>query len=341
MNIFFKGYYGFKNIGDDVFVHTIDWFCKKNDFKYLIHGYSLPNGIDGKTVKNKYCKLILDIYYSIKGNQIVYWGGSTFEQISVKKDLKFYLNKFSFLNKKVLAMGISIGPFKTSKNKNDILNFIDKMNFVGVRDRESMLYSTNTEFTFDLAIITPLIFPNIQPRECTNNEKFTISLNVSNANNFEEYTNIYKKFLVKNKENIEKVNILVFNEDDEEISAYIYNDISETIKEVNFIKYTSETEIIINKIANSDLLLGNRLHSAIIAYSFDIPFILNEYHAKCTDFLKTIETEYTFKNLAMNTDVSVQDVIEKCKNRVNPLEYRKVLLEKMDRIAKVIKNENF
>lgn len=340
MNIFFKGYYGFNNIGDDVFVHTIDWFCKKNNFKYLIHGYNLPKGINGKNVKNKYSKLIFDLFYSIKGNQIIYWGGSTFEQISSKKDLKYFLNKVVFFNKKVLTMGVSIGPFATQESKDDVLGFIDKMKFVGVRDIASTAYSPNIEFTFDLAIITPLVFPEIQFKENVVNNQYTVSLNVSHANNFKEYTNIYKEFLIENKNFIEELNILVFNDDDDQCSRDIYNELCDEIKEVNFINYTSETDVIINKIANSDLLLGNRLHSAIIAYSYDVPFILNEYHAKCTDFLKTIEVQFTFENLAMNTNLNINDVIEMSKFRKKPLYFRNIALKKLEKIAKVIKNED-
>ncbi|MEB8096979.1 polysaccharide pyruvyl transferase family protein [Staphylococcus xylosus] len=339
MKIFFKGYYGFNNIGDDVFVHTIDWFCKKYNFEYLVHGYNLPNRINGKNIKNKFNKLFFDIYYSIKSKQIIYWGGSTFEKISSKRDLKFYLNKISFLNKKVLAMGISIGPFDTSENKNNIVSFIDKMKFVGVRDRESTRYSANTNFTFDLAIITPLVFRNIQINKNTDKDKYTVSLNISGASNFKEYTTIYKNFLKENKKKIKELNILVFNKNDYNSSKNIYNEISKEITQVNFIEYTSDTEIIIEKIANSHLLLGNRLHSAIIAYSYDVPFILNEYHNKCTDFLETIEAKYTIENLAINTSESIENVIEMSNERVNPDEYRELLLEKMDKLAKVINDE--
>src|SRR5690606_21027388 len=34
-----------------------------------------------------------------------------------------------------------------------------------------------------------------------------------------------------------------------------------------------------------DFMIATRLHAAIIAAFADVPFILNEYHQKCTDFL--------------------------------------------------------
>ncbi|ERH34506.1 hypothetical protein SEQU_10260 [Staphylococcus equorum UMC-CNS-924] len=340
MKIFFKGYYGFNNIGDDIFVHTIDWFCKKYNYKYLIHGYNLPLGIKGKSVKSRGSKNIYDLIYSIKSKRIIYWGGSTFEQISSKSDLKYLLNKFNFFSKKVLAMGISIGPFNDEKSRNKITNFVDKMQFVGVRDKASINYSKNLEFTFDLAIITPLIFPNCnKPRE-NKTKDFVISLNISEAENYDEYTKTYREFLLNNKESIKKVNILVFNTDDYEDSIMLYNKLKESFREVNIINYSSDTKYIVEKIASSDLLLGNRLHSAIIAYSYNVPFILNEYHQKCSDFLKTINMQYKYNELKNNPDESIIRVIENTKNCADSQYFRELLLEKLEKLAKVIRNED-
>ncbi|MFJ1813966.1 polysaccharide pyruvyl transferase family protein [Staphylococcus saprophyticus] len=342
MKLFFKGYYGFENLGDDIFVHTAVWFCKRYQYEYLIHGYNLPSGVRGKKVTNKCNKYLTDIIYSIKSDYIIYWGGSTFERISSKTDLKYYLNKLKFLKKKVLTMGISIGPFKSEKRKKEVINFINRIKFSGVRDKASLEYSNSSIFTFDLAIITPLIFPvNEQRKDKLKFQKeYVITLNISNADNFNEYINIYKEFLLKNKKQIKEINLVVFNPNDYEISLSLYNEFKNMFNNINLIEYTNDTKYIIEKIATSDLVLGNRLHSAIIAYSYNIPFILNEYHKKCSDFLDTIDMKYKYRDLKNGEKINITEVIDKTSNFINPRYFREILLKKMDQLAKVIYNEN-
>ena len=40
--------------------------------------------------------------------------------------------------------------------------------------------------------------------------------------------------------------------------------------------------------SRSDLVISMRLHGAVLAYLLGVPFALNEYHQKCTDFCDDI-----------------------------------------------------
>lgn len=85
-----------------------------------------------------------------------------------------------------------------------------------------MSYSENTNFTFDVAILSPLIFKSQKENENKVNNKKIISLNISDAKNYNEYTQIYLNYLIENKIDIAEVNVLVFNPDDYNKSEFIY-----------------------------------------------------------------------------------------------------------------------
>ena len=52
--IYFKGYYGFKNLGDDIFTVTADWICNNlwTSYKPIFLGENLPN-ISSNAIKIK------------------------------------------------------------------------------------------------------------------------------------------------------------------------------------------------------------------------------------------------------------------------------------------------
>ncbi|WP_436891281.1 polysaccharide pyruvyl transferase family protein [Mammaliicoccus sciuri] len=327
MKIFFKGYYGFENLGDDIFVHVAKWFSEKYGYKYKIHGYKLPNNIKGKKINSKMKKNLYDIYYAFSCQKIIYWGGSTFERNSSKTDLKYYITRIKSLYKKTLAMGVSIGPFKKEEDEKLLLDLINKLNYVGVRDLSSMNYGRYFNFTFDLAIIIPEIFP-VNNKE--NARKKIISVNLSKSKNLNEYTEVFKTFLINNTEQIEKVNIVVFNPKDFLISEKFYHEIKQHINEICIINYSSDTYSILKPIANSDLLLGNRLHSGIISYAYGVPFILNEYHQKCTDFINTIEQEFNFDSLRNSKNKDINYIINQASINKSPEFFKKKLMDQFE-----------
>ena len=335
MKVFFKGFYGFKNLGDDIFVHAINWFCQNNDIDYLIHGYNLPYGIKGKNVKNKYQKNLLDFVYSLKANEIVYWGGSTFESISRKTDLKNIINRFGFLKNKVSLFSISLGPFKNKIEENKALDFINELKYVGVRDKKSLSYSENTNFTFDVAILSPLIFKSQKENENKVNNKKIISLNISDAKNYNEYTQIYLNYLIENKIDIAEVNVLVFNPDDYNKSEFIYKKLKNNHINCNFYDYTSDSKKLIDLISKSDFLLGNRLHSGILAYAYDVPFILNEYHSKCTEFLNTIGHEFKIHDLN-KLKLDFDQISKECKPKIKSTYFRNITLTELNNLERII-----
>ncbi len=67
--------------------------------------------------------------------------------------------------------------------------------------------------------------------------------------------------------------------------------------------YTQKTQSIWAEISDCDFFISTRLHAAIFACFSQVPFILNEYHKKCTDFLDDIEYNEVLRSLNKSLDV--------------------------------------
>ena len=104
--------------------------------------------------------------------------------------------------------------------------------------------------------------------------------------------------IIQNDDNVQEIILFVFNGNEEngdlEITNRFIKELSQLNIEITIVDYTSDTERFVSQFNKCDFILGVRLHSAILAYALKIPFILIEYHPKCTDFLNTIDYHYRF-----------------------------------------------
>ena len=66
-------------------------------------------------------------------------------------------------------------------------------------------------------------------------------------------------------------------------------------KSYEVVQYSRNTRDIWLSIANCDFVISTRLHAAIFACFADTPFMLNEYHRKCTDFLQNVDYNEEFR----------------------------------------------
>lgn len=338
MNIFFKGYYGYNNLGDDIFVHIAKWYCESLDQQAIpiFVGKDLPKGITYKKVNNKYIKNAFELYYLFKADYIIYWGGSTFENIDGIRNLKYWIKRFNFITKKFLAFGVSIGPFKHKDDKNNVIKLLSKSKYIGVRDYKSLEYDYDYNFTFDLAILSPLVFP-IEKRKNEVKENI-IGINFNKTSNIDEYYEFVRNFCIREEDKIDRIKIFVFNKYEKTEKKYS-EDLEKELKAnglyVDFIPYNIETEEFIKEFVDINFLFGTRLHSGILAYSYDIKFVLNEYHEKCTSFVETINNPIRYRDLT--NDFSMEDLENFDYSKIiNSLEFKTQTLNELDNITRIL-----
>jgi len=90
-----------------------------------------------------------------------------------------------------------------------------------------------------------------------------------------------------------KIRLIVFNGNprrgDVEITTDFYNRLSSIPgSSVEMVTYQNNPLKTWEAVRSCDALLGVRLHSAIFAYAAKVPFLLVEYHPKCSDFMTEI-----------------------------------------------------
>ena len=61
------------------------------------------------------------------------------------------------------------------------------------------------------------------------------------------------------------------------------------------INYTRNTRKVWDEVSLCDFMISTRLHAAIFACFSETPFMLNEYHRKCRDFLDNIDYDISLR----------------------------------------------
>jgi polysaccharide pyruvyl transferase WcaK-like protein len=363
-NIYIKGYYGNKNIGDDVFVIIADWIfrepLKSLSIRPIFLGENLPIVSDHSKCLKRRNNLLsriqeISLFYSVRS--IVFFGGSLFTGHTFNKyGAQTFLYKAPFLNKKLLTIGTSIGPFGNDKDYTFTSNFLSGFEHIAVRDYSSLEFSKKmglsykTSFIFDLAILINKMLP---PKSKLSNFKKTKRIGVSlchyerfvngNMSNEIEREKAVDKFLFEiancKSQEIELV-FFVFNgselNGDYDFSKEYHDKLSKFVN-CRIVDYTNDTISFVEEFRDCDYIFGMRLHSAILAYSFGIPFNLVEYHQKCTDFLEVIgykhEHRFFINNHSKNM-MNFEELIDS--SRVDENEKPEIFSENMLEQIKLI-----
>lgn len=366
--IYFYGYYGFKNIGDDVFCVVADWICNNiwENVKGVFVGQSLPKLSNHTETYSFYNENIVKIFKFInlfRADKIIYFGGSSLHSKPRGLiDIQRYLNKYEFFYNKLGAIGISIGPFKSKEDRNFIREFLKKFSFICVRDYESLKIleeigiSNKSSFCFDPAILISDVFPNLKEKRCREHKKVKLAISLCHYERYvggdlekeKEREAAIESFLdeiIETNKNISEIAFFIFNGNefvgDEEITKYFYNKYKDKIK-ANLVEYTPDTEKFCQELNSCDIIFGVRLHSGILAYALKIPFILVEYHKKCTDFLNTINYSNRFNindqqhnvqlfNNMVNSIIN-NKIVYGTENMIKPEYFKKILKDELAKI---------
>lgn len=360
-SILIKGYFGHENIGDDIFCIVSQWMIilyLPNYFPIYI-GKNLPKLI-GKGIKvtysNNLFKKIKEIFYILKADKIIYFGGSVFQKRFSLLDLRFYEFLINTIRKKIIVFGTSIGPFKTQQDRRYFEKTFRKVLSISVRDIESKdrmnNIGKNVSFSFDPAIMISDVYPDLLKSHKMNGKiKLGLSLtqyenrdsNINSSLNFEPriymIENIISRLISEGK--LESINIYIFNNNknqgDIKLSEYFYKKFKEFVN-CNLIPYSNDTYNTLKSFSNNDFIIGVRLHSAILAYSLNIPFILAEYHNKCTAFLNCINHNYRFiEGSFSETYSNISTILTKncIPNIINPNNFKILFIKTFRKELKV------
>jgi polysaccharide pyruvyl transferase WcaK-like protein len=312
--ILYSGFYGFKNTGDDAFLEVAAWgskvFLNTENIVFLAHG--LPKLVNdfqelGKPLFKGFDR-IQGLREMVNADYFISAGGSTFVDHK-----KHYLKALAEIAKKTVnrkiqtgAIGVSIGPFKNSEYEQNVIKYLKQLNFLTLRDNRSYEYVNTLDLpykpieAFDLAALLPLVYAGINKLPKNKNKKIigvsvcpyeSISKldEIKNENRRNESIIKLLKKINKNNEDV-TFRFFVINGHkvfgDKKLTLDVIN--KSQIKNFELVDYQNSVLSAWNLIGQCDVMIATRLHAAILAAYNDVPFILNEYHQKCTDFLTDV-----------------------------------------------------
>ncbi len=314
--ILFSGYYGFDNLGDDMFGLVSVWGAKKywsNNNTALLSGkgaksenidisFVLPS--EQKYKINRILKSYLEV---LKTNFLILSGGSI---LSARlnpfspRGFMYLLSKVKLL--KVGAIGVSVGPFKSEDDYKYIKSVLKNFKFLVLRDKMSYNISCGMDLPYtpilaaDLAFMLPRI-KGISLSKNKNNIKKIIGIslchyeryvgrNIDNEKRREDTIYTVLNELKKDKNIMFRFFVINGNRltGDLELTQSMIKQLSLETKQYELISYSSHTLEVFDLIDACDLMYSTRLHGAIFAAAANVPSLLVEYHQKCTDYLDDI-----------------------------------------------------
>ncbi|WP_201625799.1 polysaccharide pyruvyl transferase family protein [Psychrobacter immobilis] len=319
--LLFTGYYGQLNTGDDAFIEVASWGAEKYWHKtnniFLAKQERLP--LTKKDIKGY--PLSIPKTYSLQSrlllsstNYLISAGGSTIHSELAANNIKRLAveSKKKGSKIKIGGIGVSVGPFKTLVDEKATIEYLKNIDFLTVRDQESFDFVSSlglpyeTVNAFDLAALLPEIYGINKPQTNISTKK-VIGISVCPYESITNTTKIGNEHK-RNKKMVELLKILD-KEENVHFKFFVINGnarvgdqklTKETIEKVSphsfeIIPYTQNTRLVWDEIATCDFLISTRLHAAIFACFSNTPFILNEYHRKCSDFLDNISYDVKYR----------------------------------------------
>lgn len=306
------GYYGMQNAGDDaLMLASINGINRLKPFSKI----KISSGKTIRINKNLCYPSSLKQQQAFRGqnrlthygnamasSSVVFGGGSVLHN---SHDLKLKLQLLKLAGRKPSrAVGVSIGPFVDTSAEKYCADLLNRLRFVGVRDKQSMEIAqaiapdANCRLTFDLALglVTDPAFSQ------TLVKRRGILVNVcpvakDPSGNFDKKADVSRvKRLARilamvhhlTGEHITIMSLNGHNEyGDDELCTMLKNELCQRAP-TTFIGYHDNPMNILKVISSFKVFMSMRLHGNVFAYMTGTPSISMNYHPKCNEWCKQI-----------------------------------------------------
>lgn len=314
----FSGYYGMSNYGDDLFAIT----CALGAEKYwgvqpaviappicgIEEFCTVPRSFRSEYLKVDTSGALVRAFYKgsavLKSNMLVLGGGSTVSPLP-PKIFDFY-SRFPLFKSRLAGIGLSVEPVVASKEvEENLARFLKEFKFISLRDRASYEYVSGLGVSCPKIMARDLVgalpgLLQIGPKEA--NEKTVIGVAPCNYESYvggskdkEKDRNLGVIEGVINFARQKTAAVLLFSMNnhplvgDDDLVLQYEKKLHDAGIECLIVSNAEVGPIgVWNKIRSCNYFVSVRLHGAITAYLNEVPFLLVEYHKKCTEFLVDI-----------------------------------------------------
>jgi polysaccharide pyruvyl transferase WcaK-like protein len=331
--IYFEGYYGRGNFGDDVFtllgerLAVTRWGCQRAYFSapsspnFKVRGIARA-AFPARRLFRGHSRA-LAFARAIRSRNVMLFGGSTLH--SVHGPYREYDLAARAGALRLYAAGVSVGPFATRTDARNVARFLDCFRFVSVRDTVSLerLQDSGSAVPVvhgaDLALLLPeLLFPAALEK-CSREQDPIVAVSVCRSDPRVARLTPQDVMRVEGMASALRplqrdgalVRIVVLNNDpnsgDLEISQRLVALLDE--RRVELCLYDGEVGRIVELFASADVVMSTRLHGAVIAYTYGIPLYAVSYHEKCDDFCSEIGIDEAQVAGPSGPDVATAEVL--------------------------------
>jgi len=314
MKLCLIGYYGFRNLGDDLMLNNlIQYFLKKSSIK-KIYVFVRENYYEQTYSRiqylplNRFSKLAKTI--AIFRSDLVIWGGGTciydnkglFDILKIQKISKFLGKKFIFL-------GIGIG--KINNAKETACKILKNADYIYFRDNNSFQKANELIKIKNSCVGSDLVFldTNIE-------KKFQSSSSIKNIsfsgvyNTDKKWVKFYALQLEKLIENFSCIIHFLPAHTGDKNDNIFHKEIIKVIKSDKIkLHNLRKPQEFINTLSTMDFHIGMRLHSIIFADLFGIPNIGIEYAPKVRYYIKKTEILSEKRIFNIGDELNPADII--------------------------------
>ncbi|WP_024589819.1 MULTISPECIES: polysaccharide pyruvyl transferase family protein [unclassified Pseudoalteromonas] len=308
------GYHGMKNYGDDFFLDYITSFCNVNKIEecfltsrrgsltilqkakyHLEINEFLPN----KNLIRGYDKWFLLFLYALKSDYLIFCAGSIFTILPERLFLNIIkLLKFIKPKLKIVAIGVSIGPFKDEIKGRHVLDGLELFDLVLVRDQKSLLFRKlkNVQFINDLAFTHR---PNFKVKSSGLGIALNPYISVLDRSKIDfefKRNDLLVDCILQSKNNLwGPIKIFITCDDklygDNQISFDLQKKLESQNFEVEVIKYDGDISYFESELAHVEKLISSRLHSGFFGLLNGAQVFQLKYAEKIFEFYKGLSLE--------------------------------------------------
>lgn len=294
MRVVISGYYGFKNIGDEAILKAIISSLKEEskDIEITV----LSNNPKETTILHNVKSInrwdFMQIYKELKSSDgLISGGGSLIQDVTSSRSIVYYtfiIALAKFAKKPVVVYAQGIGPINKIINRKITKYFLNKVEYISLRDKESsdLIKSIGVNKSFDI-VPDPVMGLDSKFIEQYNTNKDYIIISVrdwkSKNNYLKQIANACNYFL---NSGIEIKLIPMHGKEDEKTSKKLADMIDGNIE---ILAYDMDINERMKYIKNAKIMIGMRLHALIFAGNLGTPMIGISYDPKIDSYLKTVK----------------------------------------------------
>lgn len=299
MRVLISGYYGFNNMGDEAILKSIITSLRSVDpsieITVLSGNVSHTKSTYNVNAINRWnlAKIYIEL---MKSDGLISGGGSLLQDATSSRPIIYYtsiIGLAKLARKPVFIYAQGIGPISSDKNKKIASKYLNKANYITLRDKESIDFAKSIGVSKNIDLVAdPVMGFSIDGYESPicNEYKSRNYITVS-VRDWDKATVDYLKNTALAcdeiaKSGIDVVFIPMHGEDDYKTSQQVIDMMKE---KAHIFEYDTSIEEKILCIKYSKLMIGMRLHALIFAATVKTPMIGISYDPKIDSFLSSVK----------------------------------------------------